>query len=816
MMQMKRRVNSLLIAYAVCTKLFLMPKTRRFFSCGFIDILSLVAVFFLVATIVTGVTVVNKENANFDLRNKAAGTCDQTIHLNTAGTCPDGKTIKYVHWAPNCTDMVTDTCTGSQNTPGCAAGAVMNTAGTCPDGKTIKYVRLNADCKTTTTDTCPDSPATQDTPTTTQPETVTPPQTTPIIPDKTINTQGCDTSSRSYLSLISSCMTAPICDSITGVWTCPVTSASTPTQTTTTSTTPTQTVCNVSFLGDIGCGKNGCANGELAQNWRAVDCTEKVRCIPSTACATTGSPTAPACTSGQKQCSDTTLQTCSTGGVWISQNCASGCTNGACNQPVQTTLTPTQTSDTSTITTPTLISCSTFGACYLNTYTCEKSYGQMDCGTGNICGTRCVSTHKVGSVQCVGNGLETWNGSNWDIKHCGNGCENNACKPLLSLGSPCTSPDQCESGQCYATGEYYQSFTSSGFSTSLSPVNSENRCHAATTAEMQQIQKADTTGTLIGVGLAGALLTAPVAAPIVTQAASAFGTTATLAYINAANTLARNPALNSPTLRTAGDVLNLAQGSVAIIICQTQGQDSQVCMDAKAGMFGEFQANPAGVTEGLITSAQNVGSVAQTGVTQARSAITTAFNNFSEINSVGSIMDNTVNNLANSPAGDLLFGNPSITNLDAPVGPTLANPQGLRSSGNLEQNWTQQVSNRFDQRSDLYEDELTDKLNQVAGSNFNEATVQILDKQIISGRQVLEVKLPTGDSILCYRSTGTCTPGLKQLGDWQVIAGFAENGWFIKSGDTISLVKPGGNPYAIDLANYLHNNELLFFPELIK
>jgi hypothetical protein len=68
MMQMKRRVNSLLIAYAVCTKLFLMPKTRRFFSCGFIDILSLVAVFFLVATIVTGVTVVNKENANFDLR----------------------------------------------------------------------------------------------------------------------------------------------------------------------------------------------------------------------------------------------------------------------------------------------------------------------------------------------------------------------------------------------------------------------------------------------------------------------------------------------------------------------------------------------------------------------------------------------------------------------------------------------------------------------------------------------------------------------------------------------------------------------------
>jgi hypothetical protein len=430
MMQMKRRVNSLLIAYAVCTKLFLMPKTRRFFSCGFIDILSLVAVFFLVATIVTGVTVVNKENANFDLRNKAAGTCDQTIHLNTAGTCPDGKTIKYVHWAPNCTDMVTDTCTGSQNTPGCAAGAVMNTAGTCPDGKTIKYVRLNADCKTTTTDTCPDSPTTQDTSTTTQPETVTPPQTCNVayVSDVGCGQAGCLNSELAQTWKAINCSEKVRC----------IPSTACNQTTTQTTTTTTQTVCNVSFLEDIGCGKSGCTNSELAQNWKAVDCSIKVRCVPSTACATTGSPVAPACTSGQKQCSGTILQTCS-GGVWISQNCADGCTSGACNQPVQTNSTPTQAPDTSTITTPTLISCSTFGACYLNTYTCEKSYGQMDCPAGNICGTRCSKPISA-TTPVVTTQIQKQSGDTCDNDA---ECSSDSCKQKTNASPAkyCTDPD---------------------------------------------------------------------------------------------------------------------------------------------------------------------------------------------------------------------------------------------------------------------------------------------------------------------------------------------------------------------------------------
>ena len=50
---------------------------------------------------------------------------------------------------------------------------------------------------------------------------------------------------------------------------------------------PTQTTtCNVTYINDIGCGQGGCASGEVAQNWKTVNCTEKVRCVASSSCAT--------------------------------------------------------------------------------------------------------------------------------------------------------------------------------------------------------------------------------------------------------------------------------------------------------------------------------------------------------------------------------------------------------------------------------------------------------------------------------------------------------------------------------------------------
>jgi hypothetical protein len=418
-----------------------MPRKYRFFErglvsrqAGFIDVISVIVILFLVATITTVTTVINKEGANFDLRNKAAGTCDQTIHLNTAGTCPDGKTIKYVHWAPNCTDMVTDECTEEQNKPGCAVGAAITTIGTCSDG-TIKHKHLNADCKTTTDDTCA-PPATQDTQTPAQPENVTLPPSTSAsttcnvayVIDIGCGQGGCNTNELAQNWRAVDCKEKVRC----------IPSTACNQTTTQTTTTTTQTVCNVSFLEDIGCGKSGCTNSELAQNWKAVDCSIKVRCVPSTACATTGSPVAPACTSGQKQCSGTILQTCS-GGVWISQNCADGCTSGACNQPVQTNSTPTQAPDTSTITTPTLISCSTFGACYLNTYTCEKSYGQMDCPAGNICGTRCSKPISA-TTPVVTTQIQKQSGDTCDNDA---ECSSDSCKQKTNASPAkyCTDPD---------------------------------------------------------------------------------------------------------------------------------------------------------------------------------------------------------------------------------------------------------------------------------------------------------------------------------------------------------------------------------------
>ena len=52
-----------------------MPRVHRFFDSGFIDILSLVAVVFLVVTAITGAIVVNNKNTNLNIRNKAATTC---------------------------------------------------------------------------------------------------------------------------------------------------------------------------------------------------------------------------------------------------------------------------------------------------------------------------------------------------------------------------------------------------------------------------------------------------------------------------------------------------------------------------------------------------------------------------------------------------------------------------------------------------------------------------------------------------------------------------------------------------------------------
>lgn len=89
--------------------------------------------------------------------------------------------------------------------------------------------------------------------------------------------------------------------------------------------------------------------------------------------------------------------------------------------------------------------------------------------------------------------------------------------------------------------------------------------------------------------------------------------------------------------------------------------------------------------------------------------------------------------------------------------------------------------------------------------------VEVLDMDYIHPatsyeRMVLDVKIKNGPRFLIYKSSGSNveTTG-KKKGDWTVIPGWAENGWFFKTPETIALTK-GGNKYLTDLAEFLRIN----------
>jgi hypothetical protein len=99
------------------------------------------------------------------------------------------------------------------------------------------------------------------------------------------------------------------------------------------------------------------------------------------------------------------------------------------------------------------------------------------------------------------------------------------------------------------------------------------------------------------------------------------------------------------------------------------------------------------------------------------------------------------------------------------------------------------------------------KLNNVAKlSNFIPSKVKILEKSNVSGREIINVTLEDGTPILFYKSSGANVASTgKEAGEWFVIPGFAENGWFFKTQETVNLTK-GGNKYLTDMAEYLKIN----------
>ena len=86
---------------------------------------------------------------------------------------------------------------------------------------------------------------------------------------------------------------------------------------------------------------------------------------------------------------------------------------------------------------------------------------------------------------------------------------------------------------------------------------------------------------------------------------------------------------------------------------------------------------------------------------------------------------------------------------------------------------------------------------------FDPNKVKILERGNVAGREVILVKLENGVDVLFYKSSGSniATTGKKQ-GEWFVIPGFAEDGWFFKTDQTINFTK-GANKYLTEMAEWL-------------
>lgn len=73
-------------------------------------------------------------------------------------------------------------------------------------------------------------------------------------------------------------------------------------------------------------------------------------------------------------------------------------------------------------------------------------------------------------------------------------------------------------------------------------------------------------------------------------------------------------------------------------------------------------------------------------------------------------------------------------------------------------------------------------------------------------RDVIEVELKNGKRTLFYSSSGSNleTTG-KKAGEWFIIPGWADDGWFFKTHESVALTK-GGNQYLTDMAKFLEMN----------
>lgn len=211
-------------------------------------------------------------------------------------------------------------------------------------------------------------------------------------------------------------------------------------------------------------------------------------------------------------------------------------------------------------------------------------------------------------------------------------------------GTICTADSECSSGSCQqkttALPTKYCTDSNTGLTATYNTLNTvtfgafgnyvqTNQDIAAQNPQASYLKKAFNIQNVAASAKLGTVLTAkgaiivaaaPVITPVITQAAAAFGSAATLAYINATNAIAQ-----SPTLQTTAALATLSQGPIAIAACEIYGSNSLQCQYAGMGITSSYFSDVIGTEQTLQGSVQVINqNVVQPAVTRVSNYINTS------------------------------------------------------------------------------------------------------------------------------------------------------------------------------------------------
>ena len=162
---------------------------------------------------------------------------------------------------------------------------------------------------------------------------------------------------------------------------------------------------------------------------------------------------------------------------------------------------------------------------------------------------------------------------------------------------------------------------------------------------------------------------------------------------------------------------------------------------------------------------------------------------------------------------EISTSSPSSVNIKASDEPT--GFKGQKDYADFSRNWIRQnVENKYDPNSYAVIKSSADETFANLPTQFDPSQVKLgrtntyefFDKSQLRERTQIEVTLPNGKKALIYSSSGANeeTTG-KKAGEWFWLPGFAKNGWYIKTGESVAYTK-GGNEYMTEFAKFLEKN----------